>query len=399
MNAPRGVSALAIAVLVTGWALGSTSVAIAGIGLLLAALAARAWARIVRRATRLELDVVERLLFEGETLRVTATLRGAMLVPGTFSVTAPLGPGAERHVTLRPGRTTVVEVEEMPRGRYAIGAGTLLVEDPLGLVTVSIGTPPGPTVVVRPRIPVLEALFTDGGRRGSGGRRAFVQRPSGFEPHGVREYQDGEALRAVHWPATARRGVLMVRELDDAPRNDLAVVLDTAATGVVGPPGRTSLDEAVRAAGAVARAHAVRGRRVTLVLGGAAPATVRIEAFDRDWSWALDALAGVQPTEAIGLAHVLAASVELVGRGSELVLVTCRSAEDAGVSLRSLAAHGRRVGLVAIDGGSYAGRDPKRSSPGLLQLAASGIPVAIIRRGDDLVATLGGELGQRAAGA
>ena len=51
-------------------------------------------------------------------------------------------------------------------------------------------------------------------------------RSGGHELHGVREHQPGESLRGVHWPSTAHRGRLMVKELDDPAGDELAVVLD-----------------------------------------------------------------------------------------------------------------------------------------------------------------------------
>jgi hypothetical protein len=42
---------------------------------------------------------------------------------------------------------------------------------------------------------------------------------------------------------------------------------------------------------------------------------------------------------------------------------------------------------VWVDAPSFAGR-PTRTLPGLLRLAASGVPVAIVRQGDDLAAAL-----------
>ena len=65
----------------------------------------------------------------------------------------------------------------------------------------------------------------------------------------------------------------MVKELDDAPREDITVVLDLDPGGVAGPPGGSSFDAAVRAAGAIALAHVLRGRRVAIV--GTAPAPAR----------------------------------------------------------------------------------------------------------------------------
>lgn len=43
---------------------------------------------------------------------------------------------------------------------------------------------------------------------------------------GVREYVDGDPIRLVHWPATARTGAVMVRELEGPQRPRLIVVVD-----------------------------------------------------------------------------------------------------------------------------------------------------------------------------
>src|SRR6266496_4536858 len=85
--------------------------------------------------------------------------------------------------------------------------------------------------------------------------------PICFDLHSVREYQQGESLRMVHWRSTAKRGQLMVRELEDSPRDEVAVVLDADPVAVVGE----SFELQVRAAGSLLLAHARRGRRSVLV--------------------------------------------------------------------------------------------------------------------------------------
>ncbi len=42
----------------------------------------------------------------------------------------------------------------------------------------------------------------------------------------MREYVDGDPIRLVHWPATARTGTVMVRELEGPQRPRLVVVVD-----------------------------------------------------------------------------------------------------------------------------------------------------------------------------
>jgi hypothetical protein len=54
-----------------------------------------------------------------------------------------------------------------------------------------------------------------------------------------------------------------------------------------------------------------------------------------------------------------------------------------------LALAGRRlVSVVWVDAPSYAGR-PTRAETGLLRLSGSGIPVAVVRRGEALAGSLG----------
>jgi uncharacterized protein (DUF58 family) len=43
---------------------------------------------------------------------------------------------------------------------------------------------------------------------------------------GVREYSDGDPIRSVHWPATARTGTVMVREYEGPQRPSVVIVAD-----------------------------------------------------------------------------------------------------------------------------------------------------------------------------
>lgn len=48
---------------------------------------------------------------------------------------------------------------------------------------------------------------------------------------GVREYAPGDPFRRVHWPATARSGAVMVRELDGPRHPQLGLVVDLRPSG------------------------------------------------------------------------------------------------------------------------------------------------------------------------
>jgi uncharacterized protein (DUF58 family) len=48
------------------------------------------------------------------------------------------------------------------------------------------------------------------------------------EFHSLREFRSGDSPRWIHWRTTAHRGELMVREFEDAPTDNLVLILDTS---------------------------------------------------------------------------------------------------------------------------------------------------------------------------
>jgi uncharacterized protein (DUF58 family) len=390
-----GVGTLAIAVVVAAWAVGATALAILGFGLALAAILAKTWTHLVARGLSIERLPSIAPTVEGEPLRLEVVLRGRPWLASRIDLRDRIGPLGERRVALARDGSAHVVVERAPRGRYALGPGTLLVDDPLGLSRLEVPVPAAGAVLVRPRVPELGLLFSDAGSRGDGGRRQPVRRPSGLEPHGVREYVEGEPLRAVHWPTSARRGQLMVRELEDAPRDSVAVLLDVERSSIAGPPGDSSLDDAVRAAAGLVRAHAARSRGAVLVIGTPAPDIHRVRTLGAEWERALDALAGVEGADGTPLASLVAPR-GVLATVAELVVVTARP-EHVADALVARAAGGRIPALVAVDAPTYAGRAATGSTTALLRLAAAGAPVAVLRHGVRLEDSLAG-LEERAVG-
>jgi hypothetical protein len=187
----------------------------------------------------------------------------------------------------------------------------------------------------------------------------------------------------------------MVRELQDAPRDSIAVVLDVEARAVAGARGESSLDDAVRAAAGIVRTHALRSRRALLVIGAAQPRVHSVRSVGRDWDEALDDLAAVEPTAATPLGDLVAARGPL-GSVPELVVLTARP-EIVADALVARAAVGRSSALVAVDAPTYAGRPPAAASAVLLRLSAAGVALAVLRRGTPLAEALGG-LRARAVG-
>lgn len=383
------VLALGLVALLAAWSFGSVPVAVVAIGLVSAGSVARLWARLAPKHIAAARHIVGTTHVEGDDVSLVLEIRGGRLLPlGAVTARQPLGALGWRELPARRGTTATV-LEAVPRGCYDLAPARVVLEEPLGLECVSIPAGPSTRLVVRPRTVELTTLFDDGGVREQGGRRARIRSSSGFELHAVRDYRDGEPLRAVHWPSTARRSRLMVKDMDDAPRDDVVVVLDCDPSAVAGERGSSSFDGAVRAAGSIVRAQSIRGHTTALVLAGAGIEIVRVRSLARDWDTALDALAAVETGAGGGLTSVLSDPRLPALRAAGLVVVTGRPAPVV-EALCGRRRDGRLASLVVVDAPTFAGAAPSPAAPPVLRAAAAGVAVAVIRAGEDLAAALAG---------
>jgi uncharacterized protein (DUF58 family) len=401
----RGRSALLLAggIYLAAWAFGSRALYPVAVGIALAVGLAVAWVRSSPVPKRIRRDVGRKELIEGDDVRTGVEVEfGPGVRPPGVRLVERIGRLGLRSLALqhagRRARGRYV-LRSVPRGRYAFSETRVVVEDPFGLAQAERALEHGGAIVVYPRLVDLDAVFSERASAGIGGAlgRLRVRRPAGVELHSVREYQEGESLRAVHWPSTAKRGDLMVKDLEDARRDDLAVVLDARAETAVGEPPDSSFDVQVRAAGSILQLYARRGRRAMLVVNSSPRRTQRVRSHDGDWRIALELLAAAEPTGHSPLHALLDEDGPLAPHTSDLILVTAaleRAVADA--VLRHTP--GRRVTVVYVEAASFApaaGETP-RHEPLLLRLQAGGVPVAVIRRGDDLAAVLQAPLAEAA---
>jgi uncharacterized protein (DUF58 family) len=373
---------------------GSVAIYAVAAGLVLSAPLALAWVRVSVRRPEVSRRWAHGKLVEGADVAVELVFTRDSTAPLPSAVAHErIGRLGEREVELR-GRGRGVSVgsyrlREVPRGRHRFEPARLSIADPFGLAEARFAVEEEQALVVYPRLVELERPFFDGGAGPNDGRRLLLRRPVGFELHSVRDYQQGESLRRVHWPSTARRGQLMVKELEDSPR-------DEVAAAVAGSPPDSSFDAAVRAAGSILLAQVRSGRRCALVLNTVGRESQRVSAEGAEWDRALDLLAAAEPDASSPAAALLASGVGAAARSLELVVVTSRIEPSLVNRLLERALSHRPVAVVHVEASSFAGR-PYLPEAGLLRLQAAGVPVAVVRRGEDLALALGGVLSAEAS--
>jgi len=380
---------LGVGVYIAAWGFGSKPLYPVATGLLLVVGLAWLWVRLANRPFRVRRGWGDSEHVEGDDVPVAVELdASASIPPAAATLVERVGRlGDQRHVLRRNGRRLSVRyvLARLPRGRYAFEDVRLEIADPFGLESVAVALPAPGALLVYPRLTRLERLFSETGAHSHDGRRLLLRRHSGFELHGVREYEQGESLRRVHWRSTARRGQLMVKELEDAPRDEIAVLLDADASVVVGE----SFDVQVRAAGSILDSYVRRGRRAVLVVNSEQRDVQQVHSAAADWHRALELLAAAEPTGRSTAARLLGEQDGPAARALELAVVTARLEAPLVDRLVQRAVSRRKVSLIHVDASSFNGA-PRRADPLLLRLASAGIPVATVRSGDDLGAVLEG---------
>lgn len=155
-----------------------------------------------------------------------------------------MDPGEIRHVAY--------QIRSHVRGLHRLGPLTLRVRDPFGLATISASLPGSTDVLVLPRIEILGRGRPRGDGIGAEGAIPHMVALHGEDDVAIRSYRDGDDLRRIHWPATAHRSELMVRQEDRPARRRAVIVMDSRADGHRGSGPQGSFEWVVTATASIA---------------------------------------------------------------------------------------------------------------------------------------------------
>ncbi|WP_052593487.1 DUF58 domain-containing protein [Luteipulveratus mongoliensis] len=218
-------------------------------------------------------------------------------------------PGARRRLSYR--------IRSHVRGRHELGPIALQQQDPFGLTHVDLMVRSVGEVVVLPRIEDLGDGRPPGSGLGSEGETPQMVALHGEEDVSIRAYHDGDDLRKVHWPATAHRGEMMVRQEDRPARRSAVLLLDSRRSGHAGTASHSSFEWAVSAIASIA----VQLGRAGYTLHLASRETLQEGTIERPLtsSDVIEALAVADLGDDDEHDHVVQAAHGLTERGGSLV--------------------------------------------------------------------------------
>lgn len=244
------------------------------------------------------------------------------------------------------------------RGRYNIGPVRVLGRDPLQLfehlrrlevAEDSLLVLPAPEPIERPPRFSLEAP--------AGFSPQSVDRPGrGLDIRGVRAYRPGDAAQRIHWPATARRGQLMVKDFESPVCQRVGVLFGLAQSSLRGVGRHSTHEYLINAAVALACDALNRGEALALAAFGARPVALPFAGGPARRVAVLEQLAELKAGPSEDLLPFLRDSAALMAGGGRLEVLLCQADLEL-EELLSLVALWRTLRLsprlLIIDDGSF----------------------------------------------
>lgn len=273
------------------------------------------------------------------------------------------------------------------RGRHQIGPLTIRVTDPFGLVELGRTFQSTTPLVALPRTVPLSAGLAAQTWGGSGHSQPRSFSVGQAEDVTVREYREGDDMRRVHWPTSARTETLMVRREEQPLQARAVVVLDNRSMAHHGRGLASSFETAVVVAASIVTHLVAGGHRVTVATttGALTPGGTAATSPTRDATSLLESLAMVELTDA--RTYDLS-WLRDTPTGTQVIAVLGGTTAADRPALARLERHGRSPRAVVLDVAAWSSavsRPDESADPDpVARLTASGWRAASLGPGDPL---------------
>jgi uncharacterized protein (DUF58 family) len=322
------------------------------------------WARHCADSLRIVRSFPDRA-YTGHTIALETRIRNTGLLPVLWAETSLAVPDGLR-VALAPpdaltlGRGTEARLETrllcLRRGYYQLGALTVRVADPLGLVQRELNSTEARPLIVYPRVVPVRRLRLPA----PSALPVVTTRTPLFEDPtrivGVRAYTPADSLRRIHWPATARMGEPMVKEFQFGMSRSTMLCLDLARPDFE-PRERIRATELAIVVAASLASHAIKQERLEVgvhieghdPMGGEAR-TLRLapRADAHHLKTILELLARVQSVQSGDFAAVLRDEGRHLPWGTTVVVIAGADAEALNETLLHLKRNGHALALIVV---------------------------------------------------
>lgn len=269
------------------------------------------------------------------------------------------------------------------RGRYQLGPWTLQSADPFGIFRVTISYPSSEEIVIHPPIHEQIPVSLPAGQSSGQIRSSSRRQQATINASTIRNYQPQDPLHWIHWPTSAHRDDLFVRQFDVDAAGDVWLVLDLQSAAQIGQGIDGTEEQAVLLAATLAARGLNQNRAIGLASYGQQPQVIP-PARGKHQQWKLlQALALVAADGENTLDQALRDLGRIAQRGSAALIITPAAYGEWTPELLNLAQRGIRTKVALFHRGSFGEDSPTDTSQGLGDaIHHLGIECQLVRRGD-----------------
>jgi len=313
-----------------------------------------------------------------------------MLPKSWLEVVEATGPSANtggRGLALVREQVRVWRVETYlaKRGVYRSGQVQVVSQDPFGLFRLRREFLDPHPFIVLPAVEPLPNLDSRFAGLPSDSRTTRHWEQITTDVASVRTYVEGDSMRRIHWPYTARMNQLMVKEFDMGLSAESWVLLDMNQESHFG----VDLDEvnnteelSVTVAASIIDRLMDQTKPVGLAANGDRDHIYRPDSSPEQRGRLMEALSEVRAQGRQPLQEFLYGFRSNLNQFNALTVVTSSVSTDWATALSDLRHQGVEIAVVLVDRSSF-GSAQNMDGP-LEALSANQIPVYIVRRGDVL---------------
>ncbi len=302
-----------------------------------------------------------------------AEIRDESNVPG-YQVGAVRSVGAADRVQWRQASVC------SRRGHYRLGPWEIHSGDPFGIFRVVRRYDAGQEIIIHP--PIHSALpipLPPGKADGRARTRERIHRAT-TNVATVRDYHYLDPYHWIHWPTSARKDELYVRQFERDAAGDIWLLIDCLAAVQLGEGAGGTEEHAVLLAASLSARALGETRGIGLAAFGREPQVVTPGLGEGQQWRLLRALALLRADGETDLERALQVLGDTARRGAAAIIIT--PAADAAwlPQLGHLARRGIECHVLLLDRPSFGGEGP--SEPLRRTITLLGFPCGVIRQGD-----------------
>jgi uncharacterized protein (DUF58 family) len=259
------------------------------------------------------------------------------------------------------------------RGVFTLGPWSMRMSDPFGFFTLTFAQQESEAIAIYPPVVELPQIALPRGLAAGPSRAHRRSTETTVDVSQTRAYQPNDPWRLIHWPSTAHRSELIVRDFDTEISGDLWIILDLDRSVQAGQDEESTEEYGVILAASLADRTLRQSRAVGLLAHGLDQAVVPTGRGKGHLWRILHVLAAAKAGGEHRLAEVIHGMRDSLGQGTTVLVITPSCEPDWVDALLPLTRFGIAPTVVLLDAESFTAGEQPTPSVGVHSRSSIGV--------------------------